>query len=226
MANDALPHERLIRLISHDLRNPLTAVQLNAQLIEQSAIRGGREKEQRWASLIVSAARRLDSMLQQLGEAERIRSGRIQLDIEPLIFGPFLRELLQGAGVGLDIDRIQLTLPQETLELSADRIRLGKAMLNLLTLASQQTPPSSVVTLDARAGDSKITCTISAPLPPEATSENARERLSAAEGRTGMCDGIALHLARSLIESHGGELRVDAGDRALVFEIALPAVRK
>src|SRR5664279_604207 len=67
---------QVIRLISHDLRNPLTAVQLNAQLIERGASRDGREKDQRWASLIVSATRRLDTMLQQLAEAEHIRSGR------------------------------------------------------------------------------------------------------------------------------------------------------
>ena len=75
MAKQKDASEPVIRLVSHDLRNPLTAVQLNAQLIERAAVREGREKEARWAGLIAAAARRMDGMIVQLVEAERLRSG-------------------------------------------------------------------------------------------------------------------------------------------------------
>jgi len=218
MADDAQPHRELIRLITHDLRNPLTAVQLNAQLIEQSALRDGRGKEQRWASLIVSATRRLDGMLRQLGEAERIRSGQLQLAIEPLVFEEFLRQLLDGSGAHIDAERVQLTPPKESLPLSADRTRLGQAMLNVLLVALQQTDPPARVTVEVHVRDGEISCTVTAPLPPELTAE---------ANRAGGCEGIALHVARTLIECHGGKLRVgEDEDRALVFEIVLLGLRK
>jgi K+-sensing histidine kinase KdpD len=227
MADAAQPPRELIRLISHDLRSPLTAMQLNAQLIEQSALRDGREKEQRWASLIAAATRRLDGMLRQLGEAELIRSGQIPLAIEPLVFDQFLRQLLDGGGADIARERVHLTPAKATLALSADRTRLGQAMLNVLHLALQQAAAPARVTVDARARDGEIACTVTAPVPPELAAETAEGRAATPAGRAGGCEGIALHVARTLIECHGGKLRVaEDADRALVFEIALPTVRK
>jgi len=202
------------------LPNPLTAIQLNAQLIEQSALRDGREKEQRWASFIVSSTRRLDGMLRQLGEAERIRSGQIQLAIEPLCFEQFLRQLLDGSGADISRERVHLTSARTSLALSADRSRLGQAMLNVLLLALQQADVPARVTVDARYREGEISCTVTAPVPPELATATAEGRAATPAG----CEGISLHVARTLIECHGGKLRVAEGaDHALVFEIALPA---
>jgi len=227
MADAAASSRELIRHITHDLRNPLTAIQLNAQLIEQSALRDGREKEQRWASLIVSATRRLDGMLRQLGEAERIRSGKIQLAIEPLFFEQFVRQLLDSSGTDIARERVHLTSARTSLALSADRSRLGQAMLNVLLLALQQADVSARVTVDARYREGEISCTVISPVPREPAPASAEGRDTSSAGRAGACEGIALHVARTLIECHGGRLRVAEGaDGALVFEIALPVQPK
>ena len=47
----------------HDIRNPLTSVHLNAQLLHKALAERGLEKEQRLASVVIAAARRLDSRL-------------------------------------------------------------------------------------------------------------------------------------------------------------------
>ena len=231
MASHAERYEQVIRLISHDLRNPLTAVQLNAQLIERGASRDGREQEQRWASLIVSATRRLDGMLQQLAEVERICSGRIQLSLTPLSFDQLLHEILDASSPDLDHSRIHVTLAKGSLAVSADRARMGLAVRNLLCLALQQAAPAAAVTVELRGSDGEVSCTIRAPKAPEATADKpltpgARETTAAA-GRPGQCDGIALHLARTLIECHGGTLQVaDSADCAITFRIDLPTLRE
>ena len=219
---------QVLRLISHDLRNPLTAVQLNAQLIERGASRDGREKDQRWASLIVSAARRLDRMLQQLSEAERIRTGRTMLALTPLTVDKFLRELLAGTEPELDTNRIRVTVPEASLTVSADRARLGQAFLNLLRLALQQAAPSAAVMVEVRGSGREVSCTICVPNVPEVTMDEPTDgspRETAAASRAGQCDGLALYVARTLIECHGGTLRVtSSAHAAILFEIVLPAV--
>jgi K+-sensing histidine kinase KdpD len=227
MADAAQPPRELIRLISHDLRSPLTAMQLNAQLIEQSALRDGRENEQRWASLIVRATRHLDGMLRQLGDSERIRSGQIPLAIEPMVFDQFLRQLLDGSGTDFAGERVHLTPAKGSLALSADRTRLGQAMLNVLLVALQETARPACVTVDARDRDGEIACTVTAPVPPELAAAIAEGRVATPTDRASGCEGISLHVARTLIECHGGKLRIAEGsDHALVFEIALPALPK
>jgi len=230
VADQAERYGQVIRLISHDLRNPLTAVQLNAQLIERGASRDGREKDQRWASLIVSAARRLDTMLQQLAEAERVRSGRTKLALTPLTFDLFLREFFAGVGPEFDADRIRLTLPKASLAVSADRARLGQALLNLIRLASQQADASAAIIVDVQGSDTEVSCTIRVPTTPDVDENkpiDRRPREAAADRGAVQCDGLALYVSRTLIECHGGTLQVaDRADAAIVFEIVLPVVHE
>jgi K+-sensing histidine kinase KdpD len=230
VADQAERYGQVIRLISHDLRNPLTAVQLNAQLIERGASRDGREKDQRWASLIVSAARRLDTMLQQLAEAECVRSGRTKLALTPLTFDLFLREFLAGPGPEFDANRIRVTLPTASLAVLADRARLGQALLNLFRLASQQADASAAIIVDVRGSDREVSCTIRVPTAPDVNANepiNRGPREVAADGRAVQCDGLTLYVSRTLIECHGGTLKVvDRTDAVIAFEIVLPAVHE
>jgi len=67
-----LGDQHLFRLALHEIRTPLTAVQLNAQLIERSLGKLGLEKECRLAGTIISAARKLDELTQELGDIARL----------------------------------------------------------------------------------------------------------------------------------------------------------
>jgi signal transduction histidine kinase len=223
MDKDAERYDRVIRLLAHDVRNPLTAVQLNAQIIEHAAARDGREKDQRMASRIASAARRLDSMLQQLVEAERIRSGHIPLVREPVALDQLLRELLTKESPGFDLTRIDFTLPKEPVVVSADRARVGQALVNLLCLALQHAGSASVVKIDVQASDGEVSCTLHAPGRQEVEAWRPAAASETGEtSRTQPSDGMALHLARTLVECHGGRLQVEDGDHDTNFEIVLP----
>ena len=236
MGTDSERYDRVIRLLAHDVRNPLTAVQLNAQIIEQAAARDGREKDQRLAARITSAARRLDGMLQQLVEAERIRSGHVQLVREPVALAQWLRELVAKESAkksandspGVDPARIRVTLPDDGVVISADPVRLGQALVHLLGLALRQADGNSVVGVDVQAGSEEVTCTLRAPGRPEngaykpASPPNTGESVGSQPS-----DGMALHLARTLVECHGGHLLVEEdAARGLRFEVVLPVSAK
>jgi C4-dicarboxylate-specific signal transduction histidine kinase len=143
------------------------------------------------------------------------------------MFNLFLSELLAGASPDLEATRIHVTLPQASLAVSADRARIGQALSNLLRLALQQTATAAAVMVEVLGNDQEVSCTIRVPNVPEATVDEGRPGEGTTAARAEQCDGIALHVARTLIECHGGTLRVtDSADAALVFEIVLPAVRE
>ncbi len=87
-------HEQMIRLVSHDIRNPLTSVHLNAQLLQKALTERGLEKEQRLASVVIAAARRLDAMIEELVDSSRVRSGQLRLDLRPVAIEHMLPEIL------------------------------------------------------------------------------------------------------------------------------------
>jgi len=232
VGTDSERYDRVIRLLAHDVRNPLTAVQLNAQIIEQAAARDGREKDQRLAARITSAARRLDGMLQQLVEAERIRSGHVQLVREPVALAQWLRELVAKEcakeSPGGDPARIRVTLPDDGVVISADPVRLGQALVHLLGLALRQADGSSVVGVDVQAGGEEVTCTLRAPGRPENGAYKPASPPNTGESAGSQpSDGMALHLARTLVECHGGHLLVEEdAARGLRFEVVLPVSAK
>src|SRR6202035_221728 len=65
--------EDYLALISHDLRAPLTAVQAEAQLLERQMTRDGNVVGYvRRTTSIVSNARRMNAMIQELLESSRL----------------------------------------------------------------------------------------------------------------------------------------------------------
>jgi K+-sensing histidine kinase KdpD len=211
----------LTRLLAHDLRNPLTAVQLNAQLIERAAAEAGREKEQRRAALIVGAARRLDGLIQQLVEAERVRLGHLQLRREPVAWSELWRGLLAEGSAEFDPRRVRAAMCDERVMVSVDRERLVRALRGLLALAMQEADGAATVLVEVEAQDGGVKTSIHAPRPSGEAA--ARDPVAGASPSRPMAFGIALHFAQTMFECHGGSVRVkDADPRAIGFELALP----
>jgi K+-sensing histidine kinase KdpD len=218
VTKDHDPGALAMHLLAHELRNPLTAVQLNAQLIERAAAVAGREKEERQAALIVGAARRLDGMIQQLVEAERLRLGHLQLSREPLVWDQFWRDLCANPSSGLEPGRVRLVLPERSVVVSGDCERLGRAIRSLLSLAMEQAGGTAQVSVDVQEEHGEVTSWIRAACSPAATSSAGS---AAAAVRPG--SGIALHFARAVFESHGGQLRSsEAGPDTVLFAFVLP----
>jgi K+-sensing histidine kinase KdpD len=212
----------VIRFVAHDLRNPLTAIQLNAQLIERAAERDGRDKDRRWATLITGAARRLDDMIQQLVEAERLRTGQLQLALALVAWDQLLRDVLVQAGADAcaGMDQVRLVLPKEAVIVEADRERLGRAMRNLLRLAAQGTDGAGAIDVELAVKDGQACCSMAGATSAGAHAAAADPAFVSTQAEPGQ--GIALHFARSLIESLGGQLRVKNGDpRTIGFEVVL-----
>ncbi len=213
--------EQFIRMISHDLRNPLTAVKLSAQLIEQECSRAGHAKEQRWATIIVRAARRMDDMMQQLVEVERIRLGKIQLTREPVALGQLCREILDRDEPELDGGRIQATLPDEPIVGPADSKYIRRALLSLLRIALQE-GGNALVRVGLQAEGQQARLSIRTLCPPEVPADAASSGAGDDGGR-GSGQAIAQHVARTIIECHGGDVQITRSeDGSLTLALALP----
>lgn len=211
----------LIRLVAHDLRSPLTTIQLNAQLIERAAEREGREREHRWAMHITSATRRLDDLIEQLVEAERLCSGQLQLALGPVAWDELLREIVAAADADASrAPRVRLVVPEGGSRVVADRERLGRALRGLLRLALQGQDRDASVDVELVERDGRARCTIGGSRPMDA-SHAPRPASPPGSATSEPGQSIVLHFARVLIERLGGELRVTAAPSFLHFEVVL-----
>ncbi|MEX2282717.1 MAG: ATP-binding protein [Gemmatimonadota bacterium] len=140
---------RLVRGMAHDVKNPLSAIQGYAVVLEEG-LRGPMNPEQRRIAgvmqhLVDSAVRTIDSLL----DLARIESGTLPLSIRPVdvvslarVVGDQYRGDLEAKGITLELE-----LPREPLPITSDPDRITQILGNLLSNAGKYSPSGGHVNL-------------------------------------------------------------------------------
>jgi PAS domain S-box-containing protein len=206
--------EDLLRAVSHDLRNPLAAVLGQAQLVERRLERAELDEARKGVRGIIAAARRMDVMIEDLVDAARAEAGQIRLDrrairMRDLAFG--LKERLRSA---LDVERIDIEVPEDLPEVWADPARLERILTNLWSNALKYSAAGTRVTVSARAEDGWVVTSVADRGPgisPEELPRLFERYFRGAAGRErGEGVGLGLYITRRLVEAHGGRIWVES----------------
>lgn len=128
-----------ISSVSHELRTPLTAITGWAETIQSGELQSQRDV-QKGMNIIVSEARRLSNMVEELLEFSRIEDGRFTLSVEPLDLKAELedavytyREFFRKEGICLEYTECE----EEMIPISGDPERLRQVFCNLLDNAAK-----------------------------------------------------------------------------------------
>ena len=208
--------EVLLASVSHDLRNPLNTFAMSAGLLRDDIERNDIDMA-RGISLISRmerASSRMQGLIEDLVEASRIDARKIELVIREEKAAQLVKDAVAAAKPAAG-DRAAAVTCEETDEAAvvlADRTRTLQALAKVIAFETKATGDSGTIRLGvARQGDA-IVFTARAfgpggtPVPPPE------------EGR----GGLALLIARGLVESQRGTFRIEGGE-ALVVAFTLPA---
>jgi len=128
-----------ISSVSHELRTPLTAITGWAETIQSGELRDTRDVK-KGMDIIVSEARRLTNMVEELLEFSRIEDGRFTLTVEPLDLKAELEDAVYTYKEFFRKEGIDLTYQdceEEMLPISGDPERLRQVFCNLLDNAAK-----------------------------------------------------------------------------------------
>jgi len=198
-----------LALLSHELRNPLGAIQIAAQIIRlgrasQAAIQNATEIVDRQVKHV---ARLLDDLL----DVSRIMHGRIELRKSAVHLATAVAQALETSRALIEAQGHSLTisLPEEPVRLDADPTRLEQIVTNLLDNAAKYTPPKGHIAVMASREENDVVLRvrdtgvgISAEMLPRVFDLFAQGDPSLAHSQGGL--GIGLTLVRKLVELHGG----------------------
>ena len=215
--------EELLAVVSHDLKNPLHAIGLRAQLLERSP----QPELRAQGTSIRRAVGRMQSMIRGLLDAASLDAGQLRLERDDHALLPLVEEIIDGvAPIAQDREvRVVCRVPED-LVVRVDRERIQQVLTNLLGNAVKFTPPGGTVTVAAeRSSDGALVVYVSDTGAgiDAATLPRIFDRYFTTE-TGGRGTGLGLFIARALVEAHGGILSAKSEPgKGTTFAFTLPA---
>jgi PAS domain S-box-containing protein len=222
--------DEFLSIASHELRTPVTALQLQLQLFQRYADRASvvlppemREK----VEALERQIRRISLLVKELLDLSRLRLGKLELRREELELGELAQEIIANLQSEIDLSGSRVDLQVRSAATGAwDRLRLGQVLTNLLVNAVKfgQGKPISVTVDEDGAGRAVLEVRdqgIGIAPEHQARVFGRFERAVPAEHFGGL--GLGLYIARQIVEAHGGEIRVESTPGiGSTFRVELP----
>ena len=218
--------ERLLARLAHEIRNPLSSLDIHVQLLEEDL-----------GTLAPELRAQLNSRLEIIhGEVHRLESivehfvrlaGPSALDLESVDLSRVINhvcELLRPEAAARQIE-IVAQVGNGLPDLQADPVRLTQALVNLVINAVQAVERNGLVEVTAAHADNAISVAIrdNGPgIPPEKVASIFEPYFTTKpEG-----SGLGLWIAQQIVTAHGGTLRAEnRSERGAVFTMLLPLKR-
>lgn len=210
--------------ITHEIRNPLSSIGLNVELLEEEVAKAGGDKEA--AQLLAAIKGEVDRLSriaeQYLSVARRPRPRLVSERVEDLV-----RELV--AFVRPELDRakvaIEVFAADDLPEVELDESQLRQALLNLIRNAREAMPKGGRVDIGVQrapgSGGVEITVDDTGTGIPEDVRGAIFDPFFTTKQRG---TGLGLAVTREIIEAHGGSIACEPRDGGGTrFRIALPA---
>lgn len=215
--------ERLMARLAHEIRNPLSSLDIHVQLLEEDLgplSPALREQLAPRLEIIRGELHRLESIVQHFLRL----AGPSALDLELVQLSSIVAHvcaLLRPEAAAREIEIIS-HLPESLPSLTADPVRLTQALMNLVINAMQAVNRKGQIEVTVRANVRAVELTIhdNGPgIPPEKLAAIFDPYFTTKpEG-----SGLGLWIAQQIVIAHGGSLKAQNGSKGgAVFTMVLP----
>jgi signal transduction histidine kinase len=221
--------DRFLATLGHELRNPLAAMTTAASVLQHEV--NGNPRAGRAVEVLARQCRHLARLADDLLDAGRVASGKLQLEKKHVNVAQILSEALETCRARLEERSLNLSvaLPDSSVWIDADSVRLTQAFCNLIDNATKYTSPGGFITVSSDVGDTHVSVTIGdtgrgirsdqLQLIFEPFAQVSDSAVGSAGGL-----GLGLSLVRSVVELHGGSVKVqsDGPGKGSRFTVRLP----
>jgi len=221
--------DEFLATLSHELRSPLNAIlgwshMLRLQTMSPADLQRGLE-------VIERSARAQAQLIEDLLDMGRITSGKLRLDIQPVMPAAVVEAALDTVGAAAEAKGIRLitALDPSAGPVAGDPSRLQQVVWNLLSNAIKFTPRAGRVQVSVRQNESHIEISVAdtgAGITPEFLPQvfDRFRQGDASSTRTIGGLGLGLAIVKQFVELHGGsvEARSDGPGQGATFTVSLP----
>lgn len=208
--------------LHHEIKNPLAALSLHVQLLEEEIEKGCvLDESQQMLSVIKTEVLRIGTVLEGFRDFASID----RLNLGPLNLIELIRRQIALVRPSAERQQVTLRFPIETHDSSTilgDRIRLEQVILNLLLNALEAMPDGGNVDIRVHQTAEKVIVEVTdsgTGIPTE-----LRDRVFDAYFTTKASgSGLGLAMCDKIMRQHDGNLTLRSFDGGTTFEMTLPA---
>jgi two-component system sensor kinase FixL len=220
--------DEFLSVSSHELRTPVTALQLQLQLLRRSAQRAQEDLPRlllRKVEVLERQTRRISALVNELLDVSRMRLGKLELRYEDLDLADVAREVVAHLRHELSRSGSDLCADLSPAPGRWDRLRVEQVLTNLLVNAGKF-GEGKPITLEVSAQGDQARIRVADRGIGIAAEHQSRvfdrfERAVPARHFGGL--GLGLYVVRQIAEAHGGEVHVEsAPGSGATFTVELP----
>lgn len=205
--------ERLMDVVCHDIKNPLSSVRLACQLLLEKA----KAQKQIDSSLvteitetIMRSSERVNRLVRDLLEQSRIESGLFGIHSRKVLVSTFLNEVVEAfRPIALNNNiKLKIELLDETLEGHFDRDRIFQVIGNLLSNALKFSPANSTIVIGAEKEEKGLKFFVrdQGPGISETDSPLVFSKFFQGKSHKFKGHGLGLWIAHEIVRAHAGEI--------------------
>lgn len=217
-------------MVSHDLRSPLASILLRLQLWQTGAYGELSPPMAKTVQAVESEIQRLVRLANELLDAERLESGKLELHCEPSDANGLILEAVQAVAVLAEVRQITVEIAEseEALELTCDHGRIVQVLINFLSNSIKFSPRGSNISVSVHPVATNRTRFAvrdqGRGLSPEQQARvfNRFVQVSQSPSERSAGTGLGLSICKQLVELHGGAIGVESsagGGACFWFEL-------
>jgi PAS domain S-box-containing protein len=218
--------DEVLALVSHDLRNPISAIAMCARILREAPPENPAERE-KMLTAITEATVWMQQLIRDLLDVSAIEAGRLSIERRPAALASIV-STATGMVSGEIEQRsmlLEVNVPADLPTVNVDDRRIVQVLTNLMGNAVKFTDPGGRIVVRAANTPSGVVVSVQDTgigIDPEAQ-PRIFDRFWQAHSTPRRGSGLGLAIARGIVEAHGGRIWVESQPGCgSLFSFSLP----
>jgi signal transduction histidine kinase len=228
LAQTESARRNLIAAVSHDLRTPITSLQLLTEAVEDDIVDAATRRD--YLHRTRTHIEALAALIDDLFDLSRLEAGDISWTLQQVRLDQLVEETIDAMRPHSEAKGIHVraVVPDSLDAAAAQPEKLQRVLFNLLQNAIRHTPPDGSVTVMAEQADGRLEVEVADTGEGISTEDGERVfepffRGGTEAARTRAGAGLGLAISRAIVEAHGGRIWLEDSKAGARVRFSVPS---